>query len=371
MMSRYYAPRIKSMGIITNGFVFSAISGIISPTLYIEMEEKVTGVKLTGAQEDRLRGAILGAACGNALGGSCVGLNHKEILGTAGARVLRDFVPGLTRSQYPEHKPGQVLSDFLLGKALADIVIDNKGSLDKESLKNKFKVLLEDKEFLSSGPGAHCLASLRRLVDELPPSEDSIESTHVSGAARAFTLGCLPEAKNGNSRESMAMLQAELTHHNKSVAAAAAVIAKTIAGLIQGIDLESEENVKKYVGEQLAFSRSIDERFADFWDDVAPDLDYSSQATDIPYSLVNVEPSVFECVPSAVGLFLIFCHDLEEVIYTATHIGGDTDTVALIVGALAGAYHGASKLPARWVENLENREAVEKLAEAIIQLWQA
>lgn len=41
------------MGIITIGFVFSAISGIISRTLYIEMEEKVTGVKLTGAQEDR------------------------------------------------------------------------------------------------------------------------------------------------------------------------------------------------------------------------------------------------------------------------------------------------------------------------------
>lgn len=71
------------------------------------------------------------------------------------------------------------------------------------------------------------------------------------------------------------------------------------------------------------------------------------------------------------GLFLIFRHDPEEAICAAARIGGDTDTVALIVGALAGAYHGASKLPARWVENLENREEVEKLAEAIIQLWQA
>lgn len=333
------------------------------------LEGKVTGKSLTAEQEDRLKGAILGAACGNALGGSCVGLNHKEILGTAGISVLRDFVPGLTRSQYPEHRPGEVLSDFLLGKALAEILIENQGKIDKDSLKTKFSHLLEDKEFLRSGAGAHCLAALRRLVDELPPSEDSIEATHVSGAARAFTLGCMPQGSNGDSREAIAIMQAELTHNNRSVAAAAAVIAKTIARFVEGISLESEEEVKKYVGEQLAYSRSIDERFADFWDDVAPDLDYSSQATEIPYSLVNVEPSVFECVPSAVGLFLIFRHDPEEAICAAARIGGDTDTVALIVGALAGAYHGASKLPQRWVDSLENKEEVDKLVDGLKTLW--
>lgn len=324
---------------------------------------------LDNGKQDRIRGAILGAACGNALGGSCVGLNHKEILGTAGISVLRDFVPGLTKSQYPNHKAGEVLSDFLLGQALAEILISNNGKFEKDDVKNKFESLLEDKEFLSAGAGALCLAALRRLVDELPPSEDRLEATHVSGAARAFTIGCIPGGSNGDSRKSLAIMQAELTHHNKSVAAAAAVISETIAGFIDGVKIDSEDDVRQYVGEKLDFARKIDERFADFWDDVAPDLDYSEQATEIPYSLVNVEPSVFECVPSAVGLFLIFRNDPEEAICAAARVGGDTDTVALIVGALAGAYHGASKLPKRWVDNLINKEEVDKITSGLSKLW--
>jgi len=39
---------------------------------------------------------------------------------------------------------------------------------------------------------------------------------------------------------------------------------------------------------------------------------------------------------------------LEEAIEWGTRCGGDTDTVAAIAGALAGAYWGASAIPARW-----------------------
>ena len=39
---------------------------------------------------------------------------------------------------------------------------------------------------------------------------------------------------------------------------------------------------------------------------------------------------------------------LEEAIEWGTRCGGDTDTVAAITGSLAGAYWGASAIPARW-----------------------
>ena len=331
----------------------------------------MTELSLDEARKDRIRGAILGAACGNSLGGSCIGLNHKEILGTTGLSVLRDFVPGLTRSQLPDHKPGRVLADFILGESIAWALIENHGQLNETILRSSFKDLLEDKSFLASGPGAHCLASLRRFVDQLPSTGDRLETTHVSGAARAFILGCLPNENGGSSREELAIMQAEATHNNKSVAAASAVISGSIAALIEGIQLDSEEDVRNYVQKQLESARKIDKRFADFWDDVAPDLDYSKPATDIPYSLVNVEPTVFECVPSSVGLFLIFRHDPEEAICQSAKIGGDTDTAALIVGALAGAYHGASKLPKRWLDSLEDREAIEQVANGMISLWKS
>lgn len=40
--------------------------------------------------------------------------------------------------------------------------------------------------------------------------------------------------------------------------------------------------------------------------------------------------------------------DPEAAIIAAVHYGGDTDTIAAMAGALAGALHGAAWVPTRW-----------------------
>jgi poly(ADP-ribose) glycohydrolase ARH3 len=53
------------------------------------------------------------------------------------------------------------------------------------------------------------------------------------------------------------------------------------------------------------------------------------------------------------------CHgEPEECIIRAVSLGGDTDTVAAMAGALAGALHGSSWLPRRWFEQMENQPNV-------------
>lgn len=41
-------------------------------------------------------------------------------------------------------------------------------------------------------------------------------------------------------------------------------------------------------------------------------------------------------------------HDPEAAIIGAVRYGGDTDTIAAMTGALAGALHGCGWVPARW-----------------------
>ena len=41
---------------------------------------------------------------------------------------------------------------------------------------------------------------------------------------------------------------------------------------------------------------------------------------------------------------------------TAVNLGGDSDTIAAMTGAIAGAYHGVSAFPARWIDALERGE---------------
>ncbi|MBX9770959.1 MAG: ADP-ribosylglycohydrolase family protein [Candidatus Obscuribacterales bacterium] len=317
---------------------------------------------------DRIRGTILASACANSMGGSCIGLTRRDIIASLGPQGIRDLSPGLLRSHLPGHEPGTILADTYLALSIADSLIAHKGKFDAADLKGRLTGLLESESFLKGAPGAPCLAALRRLADgEEPINDGSLEALHDSAAVRAYVIGCLPDK---SSVVDIAVEQAKLTHADSRVWAAAAVLAESVSGFIAGKRLDDEQGVRDYVKTEFATAEKIDPRFAEYWDDVAPDLDYVHPAHELPYSLVNVESDIQEALPTAVGIFLIFRHNLEEALCNAASAGGDTDTASAIVGALAGAYHGASAIPERWLKQLPERNKLEAAADRIIALWQ-
>ena len=64
-----------------------------------------------------------------------------------------------------------------------------------------------------------------------------------------------------------------------------------------------------------------------------------------------------ESVPTALWCFLSNQDDPIGAILEAINLGGDTDTVRAMTGALAGAYHGATCFPADLIRSMENDEA--------------
>lgn len=55
----------------------------------------------------------------------------------------------------------------------------------------------------------------------------------------------------------------------------------------------------------------------------------------------------------------------EEAVVLAVNLADDADTVGAVTGQLAGAVHGASAIPARWLEVLAWRDELERLAAAL------
>ena len=327
------------------------------------IDPQIEGIK------DRVRGAILASACGNSLGGSCVGLTRKEILITTGFSQLKEFAPGLSRSQMPGHKAGDLLADSFLALTFAESLIKGNGHLDAEDLRKRFGELMEDPEFLASGPGAVCLGTIRCVIDATASGLECFNLPDPSTAVRAFPGGCLPGPPKTDELKNLATLQCQAAYSDKSVMAAALVVADSVNFLVRGGKINSEAEVHSFVQRELEIARSIDDRFADAWDGIAPDLDYSQPASDLPYSLINVEAKVTELVPTAAGIFLIFRHSLEESICAAALSGGDTDTVACLVGAFAGAYHGASAIPNRWTEQISHKHRINEVANNLAKFW--
>jgi ADP-ribosylglycohydrolase len=61
--------------------------------------------------------------------------------------------------------------------------------------------------------------------------------------------------------------------------------------------------------------------------------------------------AVWPCLGSAVWAVRT-TGSFEEAVRAAVDLGGDTDTVAAVTGALAGAVYGVGAVPARWAEAL-------------------
>jgi len=72
-------------------------------------------------------------------------------------------------------------------------------------------------------------------------------------------------------------------------------------------------------------------------------------------------------VPAAIYSFL-YNSDFQGSVIYAVSLGGDADTIGAMAGAIAGACYGAQEIPERWMNKLENREYIKKLAE---KLWEA
>ncbi len=56
----------------------------------------------------------------------------------------------------------------------------------------------------------------------------------------------------------------------------------------------------------------------------------------------------------------------EAAVTRAVALGGDTDTVGAIVGALCGVFHGIEGVPERWQDGLQNSEGLVRYADALV-----
>jgi poly(ADP-ribose) glycohydrolase ARH3 len=72
-------------------------------------------------------------------------------------------------------------------------------------------------------------------------------------------------------------------------------------------------------------------------------------------------------VPTAIYCFLRQPKSYKDTMTYTISLGGDTDTIAAMAGAISGAHLGIEAIPAEWKAKLENRDYIEALAE---KLWQ-
>ncbi|MFD8015277.1 ADP-ribosylglycohydrolase family protein [Streptomyces sp. NPDC058955] len=236
-------------------------------------------------------------------------------------------------------------------------------------------------------PGRTCLTACALLMTSVPWQDASqIHSKGCGANMRVAPLGLMREY--GEAGAGAAQLQAALTHGHPTGLAASDLTARAVWLLAQGVDptglvgqLRSYayENRDRYHERWLGdlWTRSQDPSALSFvrrgWDEclaVLERLDAVQRTAD-----PELDPCTYmgdgwiaeEAFATGLLCFLLFPGEPLTALRRAACTRGDSDSIAALAGAFAGAHLGADAWPAEWTARIEHRDELLELG----ALWDA
>jgi ADP-ribosylglycohydrolase len=315
---------------------------------------------------DRLTGAILGQALGDALG-FVVEAQPPEVARDYTDRYLRTGRAG-DRS-HPQFPFGQYSDDTQLARELLRSFRDRAG-WDPAAFAVRVSDLFRDRRDVGAGRGTRSAAL--RLLMGVPWSEAGTPAPYAGNgsAMRAGPLGLLLPERQAMCRAGRE--QSRITHRDPRCAAGAVAVARAVAlaARRQPLDpavfladvaacaAEEDAAVAEAVrglsdwivlmpdqAAQHVHNRGLDPAHMDRWQGIS----------------AFVTPSVLWSLYA----FLRSPDDYWETVCTAIAVGGDTDTMAAMAGCISGARLGPRALPQELLARLNDRGewGAEELAE--------
>jgi len=187
------------------------------------------------------------------------------------------------------------------------------------------------------------------------------EGSYGNGAAmRVAPVGILYHDDPEQLR-SVAYGQSQITHAHELGKEGAALQAYAIA-LAVNADPSSELETSAFLGELKDFThKDMYRRKLEMAEKLLSEKDRRKAVRELGNGI-----EAQNSVPTAIYSFLRNYQSFEESLLYAISLGGDTDTIGAMTGAISGAYHGVEAISERWKVRLERRAYIEGLAE---KLW--
>jgi poly(ADP-ribose) glycohydrolase ARH3 len=298
---------------------------------------------------DRARGALVGAFVGDALG-----LPYEGQPG--------DAVPDPVEMRDGRAPAGSYSDDTQMMIALAESLV-RCGRIDEDDLASSFGAHFDPQRGYGSGTRTVITlwASGMPITEAAERLFDGEGSPRNGAAMRVAPIGV---RFRGNQRRVIeeARRSAALTHRHPEGIDGAVVQAVAVAAALHGRDA-------LVAASAAASTPRMRLRLDDLAGRAADGLSLrtlTGRERLVPVTAVGSVP-VAIVVGSRSRTF-------QEAVSAAVRCGGDTDTVAAMAGAIAGARFGASAIPARWYRALEDTGGevahVENLAIALVRAAQ-
>lgn len=297
---------------------------------------------------DRFRGALVGAVLGD-----CLGAPFEGQPGPIPSSEVYDVLADGTTLRFTD--------DTAMTMALTESLLE-RGGVDEDHLAATWARHFTREPWRGYGAGTGDL--LRRVAAgddwrQASAGQFGGSGSFGNGAAMRVAPVGLLTGGDAEAAASLARRSAAPTHAHPAAADGAAVVAAAVATLSVATGPDAVDPVglvaalAPHAGDDELRRRLDDVRLAAGEGDLTPEYVRDEIGTGV---------RAVESVPAAVACVAAHPGSLPRAVMMAICVGGDTDTIASMTGAMAGALHGDRALPPAWLARMEGVEQMGDLA---------
>lgn len=309
---------------------------------------------------DRALGAFYGLALGDALGMPTQSLSRRQIVARFGHITTLEGAPA-DQPIAPNMVAGSVTDDTEQAILVGQLLVEGKGNIDPNQLAQR--LISWESGMQAKGSQDLLGPSTKRAIEMIlaghSPEESGRYGTTNGAAMRIAPVGIASDISHPEHFINTVIQACQVTHNTSLGIASAAAAAAVVSSGINGKKLEHALNA----GTEMAF---IAEHHG-HWvagGRMGPRIRWARQAStecnpdnlgDLLYDVIGTSVASQESVVAAFAIAQrVATANLSsfDALCMAASLGGDTDTIAAILGAMLGACAGLDQWPAELIEQI-------------------
>lgn len=305
--------------------------------------------------EQFIQGAFWGAAIGDALGGPLENMDRHEI------KARHGKVSEMIGGGWLNLQPGQFTDDTQMMLMVAEGILANPAYPVEEI-------------------GLRFIRWYYMHPEDIGPTtvksfENYLQCGNWQEAAAMTARSLSKMDSNGALMRTLPVTFAYWTNHRDMAFRSKEIASMTHYGdestaccifynYLVGAAVEVKENKRDLITKALIFTdeqcRRLEVNPARFFWSIARAVQCGAKEIISQGKALETLVSVIQCFLST--------DDFEEALVKVINLGGDTDTAGCVLGGLAGAYYGMGAIPVRWVEALQEKDRIARVADAFTEL---
>jgi ADP-ribosylglycohydrolase len=325
--------------------------------------------------QDRALAALYGLAIGDALGMPTQMMSAAEVAERFGS--LHGFEAAAADHPLAAGLPaGSITDDTEQAVLVAEALIDGGGHVEAAEFARR--LLVWEQRMREAGSldllGPSTKAAVEAISAGVPATESGRRGVTNGAAMRVAPVGVAVAADDLTALVDRVVEVSSVTHNTGVALAGAAAVAAAVSAGLDGASVAEATQVAIRAA-RLGASRghwaagaSVHHRIQ--WAVSLTDPADAAASLERIRTLIGTSLATQESVPAAFGILAVFGDDPWTACLTAAAQGGDSDTIAAMVGAIAGACHGMSSFPAQAVDTVRkvNRLHLAPLVDALLAL---